>query len=168
MLEMLSSFLYEISHDSLWYWKVGIWIWTHLFVIWNHVDIEEVWRSLISKTWSFIRLDHLDVSVCQSHVAQAASQLCQTSDLGLLKEIFVLQLGANPSCSTVVTFQPGEIFKKNKNTFDVCVFSNTQGVEFVLFFDLLSHLSLLSLHPHRCSEGSAKYPLLGPSPSSNS
>ena len=74
-------------------------------------------------------------------------KLCQTSDLGLLKEIFVLQLGANPSCSFDSCYiSTRRNFQKNKNTFDVCVFSNTQGVEFVIFFDLLSYLSLLSLH----------------------
>ena len=157
------SFLYEISHDSPWYWKVGIWIWTHLFVIWNHVEIEEVWRSLISKTWSLIRLTVI-IWMCLCVNLMWHKRLrkhCQTSDLGLLKEIFVLQLGANPSChSTVVTFQLGEI--KKKNTFDVCVFSNTQGVEFLIFFDS-SIASLSTLSPFH-----SKYPLLGPSPSSNS
>ncbi len=112
---MFYYFLYEISQDSLW-----IWIWTHLFVIWNHVDIEES---------------------------------CQTSDLGLLKEIFVLQLGANPSChESVDALQPGGIFKKKHHVSPCCIFVSSVTLEvlsllFSFFFHLLLHLPPLSPSP---------------------
>ena len=145
---MLSSFLYEISHDSLWYWKVGILIWTPPFC---HLKSRRHRRSMKKSylkdlKWSLIRLNHLDVSVCKSHVAQAASQTLSNfrswpSQGDLCPFSLVL---THPAHSTVVTFQPGEIFKKTK-TLLMFASSVTLKVLSVLFSLIFYRISLYSL-----------------------